>query len=177
MGKRLVAGIDLGIASPCGLSFIDFHTEKLVVSVQVEQPINKREKVPTDEKIMAMCHAVNKAGAEHWAETAWCGFESAPFMKNTKTYGDMSRLSGALMWMLRMCNVHYMNVSVGEAKSSIGLPTRGTDKADVMRVVQGIYGVFDGSTHEHSADSILVARATVLKVKRQILELKAISAP
>lgn len=173
MGKRFVAGIDLGIASPCGLTFIDFHTEKIVRSVQVEQPISPKNKVPTDEKIMAMCGAVHKVGLEIWAETAWCGFESAPFMKNTKTYGDMSRLSGALMWMLRMNGVHYMNVSVGEAKSSVGIATRGSTKDDVMRMVQGIYGVFDGTTHEHSADSILVARATVLKVKQKIVELKA----
>lgn len=172
MGKELIMGLDLGIASPCGVAVINYDTEKLLFCFQVEQPFSKGRH-PTEQKIMAMVDAVDKACRDIWPLSAWCGFEAAPFMQNRKIYGDMARLSGALMWMLRSRGVGYQNISVSEAKGSLGLAAGKSDKADVQRMVRGIYGESIGAVPEHAADAVAVARATVLRIKNIQAEMKA----
>lgn len=167
-GHRYILGIDLGIASPCGLAVAEESAGQVIQAYEVKQKLAKGD---TDDKIILMARNVivniNDI-QEQEGVVVVAGLEYAPFMQNKKTYGDMSRLAGVLIGMLYSRGIPCMRVTVGEGKSMLNLPTRGTNKGDVVRMVNMICGLSLPEPMEHAADACAIAMATCGKFAAEL---------
>lgn len=171
----MIIGIDIGIASPCGVTFVEADTGQAIRSAEIEQPYKK---ATTDEKVIIMAVSVvdhiKDTLRELQARVALIGLEYAPFMQNRKTYADMSRLAGCLIGMLHSEGYPFIKVTVGEGRAAMGMGLRGTTKDQVIRFINASTMLCLADDQEHAADSCGVAFATLGKYRQQLQQMEVL---